>query len=106
MGIDHITIATDDVFTTASIVSFAKANPAAYGNDDGYMMAAFDKGATGCAELGKFMPALVDELWKRGWTNKDINKVFGENVMRVWKATWNPKTEFKGVGDKWEIKGN
>ena len=106
VGIDHITIATDDVFTTASIVSFAKANPAAYGLDGGYMMDAFDKGATGCAELGKFMPALVDELWKRGWTNKDINKVFGENVMRVWKATWNPKAEFKGVGDKWEIKGN
>jgi len=92
VGIDHISIGTDDMFTTAPVVAFAKANPSAY-SDDGYMMEAFDKGATGCAELAKFLPALVDELWKRDWTNEDINKVFGENVMRVWKATWTPKTK-------------
>ncbi len=92
IGVDHIAIATDDLFTTAPVVAFAKANPAAY-SDGGYMMEAFDKGATGTAELGKFMPALVDELWKRGWTNEEINKVFGENVMRVWKATWTAKTK-------------
>lgn len=90
VGVDHVSIATDDMFTTAPIVAFAKANPAAY-TDGGYMMAAFEKGATGAAELGKFLPALVDELWRRGWTNQEINKVFGENVMRVWEATWTPK---------------
>ncbi len=91
-GIDHVSIATDDMFTTAPVVAFAKANPSAY-SDGGYMLKAFDKGATGSAELGKFLPALVDELWKRGWTNEEINKVFGENVMRVWKATWTPKNK-------------
>jgi len=91
VGIDHIAIATDDMFTTEPVIAFAKANPSAY-SDGGYMMSAFDKGATGCAELGKFLPALVDELWKRGWTDEDINKAFSENVMRVWKATWTPKT--------------
>ena len=91
-GVDHVSIATDDMFTTAPVVAFANANPAAY-SDGGYMINAFNKGATGCAELGKFLPALVDDLWKRGWANEDINKVFGENVMRVWKATWTPKTK-------------
>jgi membrane dipeptidase len=91
-GIDHVAIATDDMFTTAPVVAFAKANPEAY-SDGGYMMAAFNKGATGCAELAKFLPALVDELWKRGWTNEEINKAFGENIMRVWKQTWTPKSK-------------
>jgi len=36
---------------------------------------------------------LVDELWKRGWTNEEISKVFGENIMRVWKQTWTPKSK-------------
>ncbi len=91
-GIDHVAIATDDLFTTEPVIAFAKANPEAY-SDEGYMMKAFDKGATGTAELGKFMPALVDELWKRGWTNEELNKVFSENVKRVWRATWTPKTK-------------
>ncbi len=92
IGVDHISIATDDLFTTAPVVAFAKANPAAY-SDGGYMMEAFDKGATGAAELGKYLPALVDELWKRGWTNEELNKIFSGNVKRVWQATWTPKAK-------------
>jgi membrane dipeptidase len=92
IGVDHISIATDDLFTTKPIVAFAKANPEAY-TDGGYMMNAFDKGATGAAELAKFIPALVDELWKRGWTNEEINKIFSQNVIRVWEATWTPKVK-------------
>lgn len=89
-GIDHVAIATDDMFTLAGVTAFAKANPSAY-TDGGYMNRAFDKGAHGAAELAKFLPALVDELWKRGWTDEEMNKVFGENIKRVWKATWTPK---------------
>jgi len=92
IGVDHIAIATDDLFTTKPVVAFAKANPAAY-SDGGYMMRAFDKGATGAAELSKYIPALVDELWKRGWTNEEINKIFSGNVKRVWTATWTAKTK-------------
>lgn len=92
IGVDHITIATDDLFTTAPVVAFAKANPAAY-SDGGYMMNAFNNGATGAAELSKYLPALVDELWKRGWTNEEINKIFSGNVKRVWTTTWTPKNK-------------
>ena len=79
IGVDRISIATDDLFTTATVVAFAKTNSAAY-SDGGYMMDAFNKGAT---ELGKFIPALVDELWKRSWSN-------GENNMKKLIALFTP----------------
>ena len=87
IGVDHVGIASDDVFTEAPIVGFAKANPSIY-NDDGYMIGAFDKGATGCGELSKILAAITDELWKRGYTNEDIAKIYGGNKMRVYQQVW------------------
>ncbi len=87
VGIDHVGIASDDVFTTTPIIAFAKKNAAMY-PDDGYMFGAFDKGATGCAELAKILPAITDELWKRGYKNEDIAKIYGGNKMRVFKKVW------------------
>jgi membrane dipeptidase len=31
-------------------------------------------------------PALLEELMRRGWTDADIAKLAGENVLRVWAA--------------------
>jgi membrane dipeptidase len=31
-------------------------------------------------------PALLEELMRRGWTNGDIAKLAGENLLRVWAA--------------------
>ena len=87
VGADHVGIASDDLFTTAPIVAFAKANADNY-DDDGYMFRAFDKGATGCGELSKILAAATDELWKRGFTNEDLKKIFGGNKMRVYKQVW------------------
>ncbi len=87
VGIDHVGIASDDVFTTEPIVAFAKKNASMY-PDDGYMFNAFDKGATGCGEFAKILAAVTDELWKRGYSNEDIAKIYGGNKMRVFNKVW------------------
>ncbi|MGS0693638.1 dipeptidase [Shewanella sp. 0m-4] len=83
VGVDHVGIATDDMFSTAGVVDFAKKNAEMY-NDGGYMIEAFNKGATGNGELSKILAAITDELWARGYTNEDLAKIYGGNKMRVY----------------------
>jgi len=87
IGVDHVGIATDDMFTLKIVMGFVKKNPDQY-NDDGYMVRAFDRGAAGCGELAKILPAVTDELWKMGYSNEDIAKIYGGNAMRVFKQVW------------------
>ena len=63
VGADHVGIASDDMFTTKPVMDFVAKNASMY-TDDGYMVNAFDKGATGCGELAKILPAITDELWE------------------------------------------
>ena len=56
--------------------------------DDGYMVNAFNKGASGCGELAKILPAITDVLWERGYKDEDIKKIFGGNKMRVYREVW------------------
>jgi membrane dipeptidase len=87
VGINHVGIATDDMFTLEILMKFVGANADNY-DDDGYMMNAMDKGASGCGELAKILPAITDELWKRGYKDEDIKKVYGGNMLRVYKQVW------------------
>ncbi len=87
LGADHVGIATDDMFTTEPVMNFVKAYPDLY-TDDGYMVGAFDKGATGAGELAKILAAVTDELWKRGYKDEDIAKIYGGNKMRVYQQVW------------------
>ena len=87
LGVDHVGIATDDMFTLEIIMGFIEANADAY-DDDGYMLNAFKRGAAGCAELAKILPAVTDELWAMGYNDDDIRKVYGENMMRVFDEVW------------------
>lgn len=87
VGVDHVGIATDDMFSEELVVTFAKANAGSYA-DDGYMVKAMDKGATGSGELAKYIAAVTDELWKRGYSDDDLKKIYGGNMMRVWKKVW------------------
>jgi membrane dipeptidase len=87
IGVDHVGIATDDMFSTALVVEFAEKNAAMY-NDGGYMIEAFRKGATGGGELAKILAAITDELWARGYTNEDLAKIYGGNKMRVFAQVW------------------
>lgn len=87
LGEDHVGIATDDMFTLEIIMGFIDANADAY-DDDGYMIDAFKKGASGCGELAKILPAVTDELWKLGYSDETIQKVYGLNMMRVYEHVW------------------
>ncbi|WP_412555122.1 membrane dipeptidase [Shimia sp. MIT1388] len=90
VGVDHVGIATDDMFSTQLVVDFAKANADMY-NDGGYMIDAFNKGATGNGELAKILAAITDDLWGRGYTNEDLAKIYGGNKMRVFAQVWEGK---------------
>lgn len=99
VGVDHVGIASDDMFTTKPTMNFVNANPNLY-NDDGYMVEAFKKGADGCGELSKILAAVTDELWKRGYKDEDIAKIYGGNKMRVYNQVWegvSPKEMKKGA---------
>ena len=87
VGVDHVGIASDDMFTTKPTMNFVNANPNLY-NDGGYMVKAFKSGADGCGELAKILPAITDELWKMGYKDEDIAKIYGGNKMRVYQQVW------------------
>ncbi len=87
VGVDHVGIASDDMFTTEPTMNFVNANPNLY-DDDGYMVKAFQSGADGCGEFAKILAAVTDELWKRGYSNEDLAKIFGGNKMRVYQQVW------------------
>jgi membrane dipeptidase len=87
VGVDHVGIASDDMFTTEPTMNFVNANPNLY-NDDGYMVKAFKSGADGCGELAKILAAVTDELWKMGYKDEDIAKIYGGNKMRVYQQVW------------------
>lgn len=86
-GIDHVGIGTDDLMTISKVVPFTIANPDKYA-DGGYMVNAFNMGATGCAELSKHLAAVTDELWKMGYSDDDLRKLYGGNLTRVYEKTW------------------
>jgi len=87
VGVDHVGLASDDMFTTEPVMKFATANPDLYA-DGGYMVDAFNSGATGCGELSKILAAVTDELWKRGYSNEDLAKIYGGNKLRVFREVW------------------
>ena len=87
VGVDHVGIATDDMFSTELVVAFATANASMY-DDGGYMIDAFNKGATGNGELAKILAAITDDLWTRGYTDEDLAKIYGGNKMRVYAQVW------------------
>ena len=88
VGVDHVGIATDDMFTTKPTMNFVNANPNLY-DDGGYMVKAFKEGADGCGELAKILAAVTDELWKRGYKQRrPCKKIYGGNKMRVYREVW------------------
>jgi membrane dipeptidase len=91
VGVDHVGIASDDMFSTELVVDFATKNADVY-NDGGYMIDAFNQGATGSGELAKILAAVTDNLWARGYTNEDLAKIYGGNKMRVFAQVWEGKS--------------
>jgi membrane dipeptidase len=87
VGVAHIAVATDDMFDVSLVVDFAKKNAAMYA-DGGYMIDAFNRGADDSAPPARILAAVTDELWKRGYSNEDLAKIYGGNKMRVYQEVW------------------
>ena len=87
-------IATDDMFDVSMVVDFAKKNATMYA-DGGYMIDAFNKGADDSAPLARILAAVTDDLWKRGYSNEDLAKIYGGNKMRVYQRVWEGAPEGK-----------
>ena len=92
VGVDHVAIATDDMFDVSLVVDFAKKNATMYA-DGGYMIDAFNKGADDSAPLARILAAVTDDLWKRGYTNEQLAKIYGGNKMRVYQQVWEGAPE-------------
>jgi membrane dipeptidase len=97
VGVDHVAIATDDMFDVSLVVDFAKKNAAMYA-DGGYMIDAFNKGADDSAPLARILAAVTDDLWERGYSSEDLAKIYGGNKMRVYQQVWEGAPE--GQWDK------
>jgi membrane dipeptidase len=91
VSVDHAGIASDDMFSTAVVVDYATRNAEVYA-DGGYMIDAFNKGATGSGELAKILAAITDDLRERGYTNEDLANIYGGNRMRVFAQVWEGKS--------------
>ena len=92
VGVDHVAIATDDMFDVSLVVEFATKNATMYA-DGGYMINAFNQGADDSAPLSRILAAVTDELWKRGYSNEDLAKIYGGNKMRVYQRVWEGAPE-------------
>lgn len=92
VGVDHVAIATDDMFDVSLVVDFAKKNATMYA-DGGYMIDAFNKGADDSAPLSRILAAVTDDLWDRGYSSEDLAKIYGGNKMRVYQQVWEGAAE-------------
>jgi membrane dipeptidase len=87
VGIDHIGLSSDDTYSWPSLWEWAATVPEMY-QDDGETAYAAKMKPSGTAEAAKMYPALVDALWGAGYSDEDIAKVLGGNLMRVYKQVW------------------
>jgi len=56
--------------------------------DDGQTMAAAKNKPTNLSQAAKIYPAIVDLMWESGYSDADIKKVLGGNLMRVYGQVW------------------
>lgn len=87
VGIDHVGLSSDDTYCWDSMWAIAQKHPE-WWQDDGQTAEAAVNKPSGSAESAKIYPAVVDLLWKKGYSDEDIAKVLGGNLMRVYAQVW------------------
>ena len=87
VGIDHIGLASDDGYSWIPVWEWVSTVPEMY-QDDGQALKAAENKPAGAAEAAKVYPAIVDLMWERGYSDEDIRKVLGGNLMRVYGQVW------------------
>lgn len=87
IGIDHVGLSSDDTYSWPGMWENALAHPEWY-QDGGMTIEAAKNRPSGAAEPAKIYPAVVELLWKKGYSDEDIRKVMGKNLLRVYRKAW------------------
>jgi membrane dipeptidase len=81
-GIDHVGLGLDVVFEPKALSEWARGRP------DEWPMAQ-DPGWAGFSyALPEQLPGLTELMLQRGYTEHQVRKVLGENLLRVCRAVW------------------
>jgi membrane dipeptidase len=88
LGIDHVGIATDDFEDNGPFMAWAADKQDKY-PDGGRSIKDVVDGKNMFAELAKCLPAIVDVLLEKGYTEQDCAKIIGGNMMRVFEQSWD-----------------
>ncbi len=87
IGVDHIGLSTDAGIDTSRIQGFMRARPEAY--DDWYRHVFLDSPCHYMdGELSQTLPAIVDEMLSRDYSEGDVIKIIGGNWMRIFEQVW------------------
>ena len=57
--------------------------------------------------MAKILPAVTDALWKMGYKNEDIAKVYAGNKLRVYQQVWEgvaPEQHDAGLKDRYKLR--
>lgn len=87
LGIDHGGLSSDDTYSWPGVWKWAATVPEMY-QDGGITMQAAKECPTGADEPAKIYAAIVDGLWKKGYSDEDVQKILGGNVKRVIEQVW------------------
>ena len=87
VGIDHAALASDDTYEWTNLWKFTAANLQMF-DDGGLTLKALKVSSNQVGEPGKIYAAIVDEMWKRGYSDEDVSKVLSGNLMRVYEQVW------------------
>lgn len=87
VGVDHIALASDDSYSWLPVWEWTATVPEKY-QDGGLTAAAAKNKPCGSAEAAKVYPAIVDLLWERDYSDEEIAKILGLNLMRIYEQVW------------------
>ncbi|MCZ8488393.1 membrane dipeptidase [Vibrio lentus] len=65
------------------------------------MVEAFNKARQAGCRAVKHIAGVVGTLWEMGYSNEDLAKLFGGNLMRVYEQTWTPSLKVISPTEMW-----
>jgi membrane dipeptidase len=81
-GIDHVAIGLDYVFDTQELIDYLRNNPELFGKDARSAETGFDSVAP------EDLRDVVAILAKRGYSDGDLEKILGLNLLRIARTVW------------------
>jgi membrane dipeptidase len=87
VGIDAVALASDDTFCWDTMWKWTSKVPEMY-QDGGLTETVAKLSPGGSGEPSKIYAGTVDALWQAGYSDEDIAKILGGNLMRVYSQVW------------------